>query len=70
MLYINDFKVLGYCPECGALVFKNNEIPKYKGIYECSNCHHPSREDELWDELPEYLKKDNKILEWKEEHNE
>jgi len=49
--------LIGYCKECGAEVFNLDElIPDYKGVYECSECSQPHAKEELWDEIPEYLK--------------
>jgi DNA-directed RNA polymerase subunit M/transcription elongation factor TFIIS len=54
-------ELLGYCKECGSAVYKSDSIPGYEGIYECEKCGYPSVKGDLWDEVPDYLRKENKI---------
>jgi len=49
--------LIGYCKECDSPVYNTDElIPDYKNIFQCSNCGQPHLRDELWDEVPEYIK--------------
>jgi predicted RNA-binding Zn-ribbon protein involved in translation (DUF1610 family) len=52
----NNVKPIGYCKECGSAIYQANEIPEYKGVYECPKCYHPHNQNELWHSIPEYLK--------------
>lgn len=45
---------VGFCKECGAEVFKVDEIKAYPGTYECPECGHPHSREELWPERPDY----------------
>lgn len=50
--------IVGYCKECGSEVFDKDliEDEKFEGVYECPKCYHPHSLNELWDEVPYYIK--------------
>jgi len=55
--WLRESDLIGYCRECGSKVYNTDELlPEYKGVFECSKCSHPHSKDELWDEMPDYLK--------------
>jgi predicted RNA-binding Zn-ribbon protein involved in translation (DUF1610 family) len=53
---ILESNLVGYCEECGSPVHNCDEIKDYAGVYECPKCKHPHAKDELWDEVPYYIK--------------
>lgn len=46
--------VKGYCKECGNEVKDTDIIPGYN-LYECEKCGYPNAEEDLWDEISQYL---------------
>lgn len=55
--------LMGYCKECGGLVYDCDEIAEHEGIYECPICCHPHALDELWPEVPSYITEEM-MIEW------
>jgi DNA-directed RNA polymerase subunit RPC12/RpoP len=49
--------LIGYCKECGSEVYEYNSIEGYRSIFECPNCCHPHLKEELWEEIPYYIKR-------------
>ena len=50
-------EVVGYCSECGAEVTSNDAVSEYQEVYECHVCGHPHSKDELWEDVPNYIRK-------------
>jgi hypothetical protein len=55
-------EIIGYCKECGKTIFESNFIPEYPNIYECPVCYYPHAKEDLWDVLPDYLRKEGEQI--------
>lgn len=42
--------LIGFCEECCHSIYETDEVPKYKGIYECPECGHPQTKDDMFSE--------------------